>query len=307
MATQKNEPEIPQPEAPVPEGPSPIELAVEENKSKLVFVVIGLAVAVCAVFAYFYFQKQKQDEAALAYTDADTVEDYNLVALDHPGTIAAGNAVLRAADLLATDAAYDDALKKIEVFLADFTSHPRFPQGLLAKASISYTKGDLDTAETTFKKITAEFGTSDVASLAHVRIGDIAWDRGNKEEAAQIYQDLARTYPANPYISRTDERIRMVGEPEPAEPSDRQKKLKEEAEAKRKTLETNALEEARKKIEEAKTTLPEGAPSTTIEIPAVTDPIPTIPAIDPTPPAPVTPEINLDPESPEEPAPNSGN
>jgi tetratricopeptide (TPR) repeat protein len=206
---------------------SPIELVVEQNKSKFVLVVLGLLVVVCGAFLFYYLGQKKEAEAAAALGAASTAEGFNLVALEHAGTLAGGNALLRSADLLVSQDP-DAAVKKLLQFTEQYAGHPRYAQALVALGTAHYQKARLDEAEAQFEKVLDEHRESDVAPLALVSLGDIAWDRGDTEKARQIYESLAPEFPANAFIDRTDERLRLLKRAPPTGPSDRQKALKEE-------------------------------------------------------------------------------
>ncbi len=229
-------------------GPSPLEMALEQNKSKLAIAVVAIILAICAAFVFHYLSVKKQRDAAHAFTNAATIEEFTAVIDDHAGTVGAGNAHLRIADLLAREDAFDEALKSLESFLGAYPDHPRFAQGLFAKGAILQQTGDLAAAKQIFLEVTAEHKESDVAPLAEIRQGDIALAQGETETARQIFEGIPQKYPANTYINRIEDRLAKMDVAPPTEPSERQKKLKEEADAKAK----EAAEAAAKRAEEAR-------------------------------------------------------
>ena len=67
-----------------------------------VLVLIVVLILVIGMFGYIVFgsiQQTKSNEAALAFTKAESIEDYAEVIAAHPGTNAAGNAMLIKASL----------------------------------------------------------------------------------------------------------------------------------------------------------------------------------------------------------------
>jgi|GEM_PF-2200567 len=290
----KKDEELPAQEPPSGEAadinaPSPIEELVTENRTKLMVGILAVTVTISAIFILTFLSKQKQDRAAQAFTSAKTVEEFKEVAGQHPGTTAAGDALLRIAELQSKEDKTDDALQTLQDFVGDFAAHPRHAQGIFGIAALHHKGGKLDEAERSFGDLLSQHPDSDLAPLVQMRLGDIAWSRGDLEKAGAIYRRIAPEYPANPYIDDATERLRLLELDPPTEPSERQKKLKEEEDQKRKEREAaakKAAEEARMKAEEATKKAAETTPA-----PAES---PATPVEKTTPPIEIKPEIPTD-------------
>ena len=104
---------------------SGFETFVETHLKKI--LLVGLAAAVAAGTWIFVKEsaKGKNAEAAVAFTSAFTRADLEMVSTDHPGTIAAGNAILMISERDLTTGNTEDARIRFEEFVSKHPKHPR--------------------------------------------------------------------------------------------------------------------------------------------------------------------------------------
>ena len=238
-------------------APSPLEMALQENRKAIFGGIAAVFVLISGVMIYLGNKDASQLAGAEAFTAATTVEELDKVTADHPGTLGAGNALIAAANLLASgaDPKPDEAIAKLEKFLAEFPNHPLLPQAMFAIGMQQQAAGKGAEAKAVFERILSEQPDSAVAPGALMRLGDLAWDEGDKETARRQYEQIASAqYAGNEFISRTDERLRQLDEPAPSAPSAKQTEMKEKEEAEKAAREAQikkAQEDAKKRAEEA--------------------------------------------------------
>lgn len=215
-------------------APSPLEMALQENRKAIFGGIAAVFIVTSGVLVYLGNKDATQLAGAEAFTAATTIEELEKVTAEHPGTLGAGNALIAAANLLASgaDAKPDEAIAKLETFLSEFPNHPLRPQAMFAIGMQQQAAGNGAEAKAVFESILSEQPDSAVAPGALMRLGDLAWDEGDTEGARRQYEQIAsQKYAGNEFITRTDERLRQLDEPAPSQPSAKQKELKEKEEA----------------------------------------------------------------------------
>lgn len=192
----------------------------------------GLIILGVCVYGYVnYSNKQKAIQAGEAFSAASTVEDLDRVIQEHAGTVAAGSALLKKAELLWEQNKKTTSVDALKEFVAKHSDHPFFPQTLLALGAKQESLGNRSEAKSLFERLVNEFPKSDVAALAEIRLGDLLWAEGKEDEAKKIYEGLAVKFPGtdNEILNQGEARTKWIaaklptkevdGPPKPKEPA----------------------------------------------------------------------------------------
>lgn len=191
---------------------SATEQFLEKNFTKLLLLAAVVVVGLLAYGFARYQNKQAAIAATEAFSSAKTVEDCDLVVSQHPGTSAAGNALLLKADLLWEENKKDSSTSVLREFLKDHEGHPLYPEALLGLASKLESMGEAGEAQPLFERLISEFKDSPVAPLAQIRLGDLLWSQGKEEQAKEVYEKLAVEFPNTnePFYDQSQSRLEWI-------------------------------------------------------------------------------------------------
>tara|TARA_R110002096_G_scaffold147671_26_gene307880 strand:+ start:2726 stop:3517 length:792 start_codon:yes stop_codon:yes gene_type:complete len=188
-------------------GPSPIEKYLEENRAGVILAIAGVVALASAWILFSGLNSEKLVEAGNAYSEAKTVADLDKVQEQFPGTVIAGNALLRKAELLEDEGDLDGAKATLLKFRDQFREHPRFDQALVVLGRMAEDAGNLAQAETFLNEVSPN---SDVAPLAKIHLGDLAMQEGDYEKARNIYEPIQQEYPMNAWMGMWQQRINSL-------------------------------------------------------------------------------------------------
>lgn len=192
--------------------------AIERNRTKILAGVTIGAIVLCGVLVTGQLKKQKHLDASAAYTAAAGKADIaalDAVVVNFPGSIGAGNALLKKADLQVDQGKPKDAEATLERFTTEFASHPRHPQGLFALANLFHVAGDREKAKARYEQVISAQKDGELTPLARIRLGDLALEAGDAKAADQHYQESYTLHPGNPFFEYAEEKIALlkVGNP----------------------------------------------------------------------------------------------
>lgn len=190
----------------------------EQNRNK---ILIGFALAtiiICAVLISGQLKRQKHLDAARAYSSAlekKEVASFDAVIIEHPGSLAAGNAMISKAELLSDQGKPEDARSTLETFVSDYSEHPRHAQGLFALGNLYHVSGDREKAADFYQQSIDAAPDAEMTPLARIRLGDLALEAGDMDAADQRYQESFTLHPGNRFIDYAEEKIALlkVGNP----------------------------------------------------------------------------------------------
>lgn len=191
---------------------------IDRHRTKILAFVALSAIVLCAVLITGQLKKQKHLAAASAFTSAVTkgeIAALDGVLVDFPGTVPAGNALLSKAELQIDQGKPADAVATLDRFLADFSAHPRYAQGLFALANLHHQSGESQKARDFYEKVIGAQPDGELTPLARIRLGDLALEAGDTETADARYQESFTLHPGNPFFSYAEEKIALlkVGNP----------------------------------------------------------------------------------------------
>lgn len=187
--------------------------ALDRNRTKILAAIATSAIVFCAILVYSQVQKQKHTEAAAAFTSAaikGEVAALDAVVVDHPGSVAAGNALLTKAELEIDQGKSEDARATLQKFIDGFAKHPRHAQGVFALANLLHLAGDRDQARANYEKVISLQPDGELTPLARIRLGDLALESGDAQAADQRYQESFTLHPGNPFVDYANEKIALL-------------------------------------------------------------------------------------------------
>jgi hypothetical protein len=189
------------------------EVWLEKNFKKVLMLCVAVIVAAILYGVVRYRTEAVAREAALAFTGADTVEGFDAVVSQFPGSVAAGSALLAKADLLWEKNQKDSSTAALKKFLAEFGTHPLAADTKLSLASRLEAMGEKAEAKKLYEELIGQNAESPLAPLAEIRLGDLLWAEGKTEEAKTIYAGLPSKYPGTnqPFYDQSQDRLKWIG------------------------------------------------------------------------------------------------
>ncbi len=188
-------------------GPSPIERLVEDNRAGIILAIAGIVAIACAAILFRGLGQEKLVAAGEAFSKAETVDEFDKVIEEFGGTIVAGNALLKQAELLEDDGDVDAAQAVLLRFRDQFREHPRYDQALVTLGRIAEDAANFPQAERFFSEVSPE---SDLAPYARIHLGDLAMQEGDYEKARTIYEPIQQEYSGNAWMGLWQQRIELV-------------------------------------------------------------------------------------------------
>jgi len=178
---------------------------VEVNKNKL---LIGAAIVAAAIGAYAFYKWHRDEteaeaNAALLKVDKPGVRSelapepgaqaFLQVATAHPGTSAAGRALLFAAGASFREYKYEDAKTQFEQFLRDYAESPLAPTAALGVAASLDAMNKTNEALLAYQDVGNRFGGAAVAAPAKLGLARLyAAADGSAAQALKICEELMR-------------------------------------------------------------------------------------------------------------------
>lgn len=220
----------PVPVAETTEEISDIISQLETHKKTVLVVILAAALLISIVIVIRGLATEKHLAAAEAFSQAavsNNIEELDKVVTDHPGSVAAGNALLTKAELEITSGKSEDAQVTLLTFVEKYKSHPRHPQGLFAYGNFYQVAGDTEKASTYYDRVLKEYPESELAPFALIRQGDLLLLAGKPDEARLKYESIMSSYRGTPFFNRIEEKIALlkveklpvVPEPKKVEPA----------------------------------------------------------------------------------------
>ena len=202
---------VPHPPA-VPEPPA-LDAFLDKHFRQIVIAVGVLIVLMAAYGALRYHNHQEAEAAAIEATQAKTVDDCDLAIQHHPGSVAAGTAVLTKAKLLWDQNKKDTSVAALRDFVQKYPDHPFHVQGMISLGTRLEAMGsaaDVAEAKKLYEQIVSEGGKSDLAGLAQLRLSDMLWNQGKEAEAKKIYESLPSKLTGSPFFDQNEERLKWL-------------------------------------------------------------------------------------------------
>jgi predicted negative regulator of RcsB-dependent stress response len=177
---------------------------VELNKKKLLIGAATVAVVIAGYAIYQWRQNEAEAEAGAALLKVDRpgvraenaaepgAQAFLQVASAHPGTSAAGRALLFAADAFFRENKYAEAKAQFENFLRDYTDHPLAPTAGLGVAACLDSMDKTNEALAAYQDVVNRFAGTVVVAQAKLGLARLHEARNDPAAALRIYDELTR-------------------------------------------------------------------------------------------------------------------
>jgi predicted negative regulator of RcsB-dependent stress response len=162
---------------------------------KVVFGSIAALLILIAFGAYFGWQALQSAQAETAYDSATNTDGWQSVADHFPGSIAAGNALLRIAAQQSSDSHFPESDKTYQKFVRDYPKHPFAVNGLMGLATNAEAEAKPDEALTYYAEIGKKFATTYLAPIALLNQARLTEGKDQLKEARQLYEMVVQRYP----------------------------------------------------------------------------------------------------------------
>lgn len=161
----------------------------------------GLAAVVAALLlagAWMLYSSHVRSSAEALYSLAATPESLRGVEEQYPGSVPAGNALLRLAALARAEGDLDKAAGELEAFVGRYSSHPLVGAGWLALGGVREAQGNNDAALEAYRKTSGAYPKSYAAPLALISEAKLIAAQGAQGEARAILESIGVSYPGTP-------------------------------------------------------------------------------------------------------------
>jgi TolA-binding protein len=162
---------------------------------KIVIASITALLVLLAFGAYMGWKTLQSTQAELAYDSATNIEGWENVADHFPGSIAAGNALLRIAAQQSSEAHYPEADRTYQRFVREYPKHPFAVNGLMGLATNAEAETKPNEAIKYYAEIAGKFGTAYLAPMALLSQARLTEGKGQPKEARQLYEIVVQRYP----------------------------------------------------------------------------------------------------------------
>jgi tetratricopeptide (TPR) repeat protein len=181
---------------------------------KVIWASIAVVIVLIAGGAYIGWQAFQSAQAQAAYDSAASIDSWQSVVDHFPGSVAAGNALLRIAAQQSIDGHFSDSDKTYQRFIREYPKHPFAVNGLMGLGSNAETEAKPEEALTYYVDIGKKFPTTYLAPVALLNQARLTEGKGQLEEARRLYELLVQRYPqsmlaqmASGEASRLNERL----------------------------------------------------------------------------------------------------
>lgn len=190
------------PYPPVSEDPaleiSASELFWQEHWKKFVAGLVAVVVVVLLAGAWMLYSSHVRSSAESLYSVADTPEALRGVVQSYPGSVPAGNALLRLADLAREAGNLDKAADELEAFVGNYSGHPLIGAGWLALGGVRQAQGNTEAALEAYRTSSGAHPKSYAAPLALLAEAKLISEQGAQGEARAILESISVSYPGTP-------------------------------------------------------------------------------------------------------------
>ena len=171
----------------------------------------GIVLAALVIFAaYQIYDYRRTTQSQALYEKAQTPADFQAVIDQYPGTTAAGNAALRAADKLRAEKKYDEAVAVLRHFIDKYPTHPFAAGGWISLASTYEMQGKLDQALEANTSAISKYPDAYTTPLAMLAQARISLQQGKKADARRIYQDVAGRFQQSIYAREAIRELHFI-------------------------------------------------------------------------------------------------
>ena len=176
----------------------------EANGKKAIWGAIIVAIAAFFISLFIWNKGQTEVKASEALSAAEvqialsggrrdsSPEAYVKVAAEHPGTEAAGRAILQAGAGFFVLGKYAEAQAQFERFKREYSGNPFLPQAMLGVASSLEAQGKIEEAAQAYEGLAKSQPSAVVTPQAEFALANIRESQGRFQEAWFLFEKLAR-------------------------------------------------------------------------------------------------------------------
>jgi TolA-binding protein len=176
------------------------------HKQKILIGAAALIVILLGGSVYFGLQAVKAQKAEAAYAAADSIEGWQSVIREFPGSIAAGNSYLRIGSKLREDSKYPESDNAYDSFVRQYPKHPLLVTGYMGLAANAELESHPDKALDEYKEVAAQFNSSYMAPMALFQQARLVEARGQLKDAQQLFESIVRRYPESAFSGEAGRR-----------------------------------------------------------------------------------------------------
>lgn len=206
MSSQPSE--APTPLAEIAQGPNAMDAFLDRNQKLLVLAAILIAAATAALIIYNGIRKSQEETAGAEFIKAEDIESLQTLISQHAGTQAANTAQLLLAERQWEKDQKTESIATLEKFLSSQPQHAAAPSARASLASKQMVQGNSDEAVKLFEEIVADPQARYLAPYALICIGDIARAAGDLTAAETSYKRVGAEFSKSSYTNAAKQRLR---------------------------------------------------------------------------------------------------
>jgi TolA-binding protein len=105
---------------------------------------------------------------------------------------------------------YEEAAANLEYFLANYPSHPSYPDALYQKGRLLYLQGDPESGIQVLSQFLTEYPDSEFAGSVYFWLGECLFSLGQLEEAARVFNRVIVEYPKSVKLEASRYRLSLI-------------------------------------------------------------------------------------------------
>jgi TolA-binding protein len=210
-------PNSPAPLAEISQGPSAFEQFLDRNQKNLVILSILAALGAAGWIVYSGIVKSNEETAGADLTKAEDAAAFQAIASNHGNTLAARSALVLLADKQWTDNQQDAAIATLRKFISENPEHPAIPSARASLGAKLMTQGKAGDATTEFEAVVENPEARPVAPYALLCLGDLAAGAGDLDKAESQYKRIKTDFSDSDFAKTADSRLLTLRAKPPVE------------------------------------------------------------------------------------------
>jgi TolA-binding protein len=170
----------------------------QEHWKKFVAGLAAVVVAILIAGAWMLYSAHVRSSAEALYSVAGTPEAWREVAAQYPGSIPAGNALLRLAVSYRAEGKIEEAAGELESFTSRYSGHPLIGAAYLALGGVREMQGNTEAALDAYRTSSGSYPKAYTAALALLAEAKLIAAQGAEGEARAILESVSVSYPGTP-------------------------------------------------------------------------------------------------------------
>lgn len=215
------------PIAEISHGPGKFEAFLDRHQRAVLVLAILLVLGAIAWIILRGIKDGAERDAGASLVAATDLAGFQATAKDHPGTLAGGSAMLRAADLQWADGQQEASVTTLKTFLEQYPKHPGRANARASLGSRLLHLGRGEEAANELNAVISDPEAQYLAPYALLALGDASWKAGQLDKAEQSYTRVTTEFAESPFAMGADRRLKLLKSapptaidplPKPAEP-----------------------------------------------------------------------------------------